>query len=314
MAACGNAAAASALSTYTPWCRAKDQCPTLAPELLKTSMLCTAEGLNVVNESDVICAYDHELAEAEKAEHAKRRRDRYGYGGRMDMEELSRYISPPPPPPRGHQHGQCGHAVKDLFNASHYASLGAPSWAGSERFAREILGQGGRGRGYGQAMNRMHEDLYDQLRDCLADANVAEASLGLPIALGTLLSNGSVLSYESLTQHVCGSDVTHGWLADSLEKWSGLKFVEDKWSHSGVETFEATGVIVVWLLLLGLCGTGCFCCVKHGHYARMMRWLTDETPVMTSMAETYQTEAKAQAGGDGSSEPKEADVKHGSVV
>lgn len=69
-AACGSTVAANTLSAYQPWCklRAPPQCREMAPELLRTSMLCTAEGLTLANESDVMCEYDHEthLSELDK--------------------------------------------------------------------------------------------------------------------------------------------------------------------------------------------------------------------------------------------------------
>ena len=117
LAQCGLTLAAETLESYQPWCQAKRSCPELAPELLKTSMMCTAEGLNAANESDVICAYEHELVQEAMRDRVQALNEQltsghYHLPAGMHLPHL------PPPSPPGTAHGQCGHAVKDLFNAS----------------------------------------------------------------------------------------------------------------------------------------------------------------------------------------------------
>ena len=92
-------------------------------------------------------------------------------------------------------------------------------------------------------------------------------------------------------QHVCAEEVTHGWLADSIEKYSGLKFIEDEWQHGDTAGRVGAGAIVfAYLVLIVLLITGIYCCAKQGHCSHCASACADEKPVISTFANNYEQE------------------------
>ena len=317
LAQCGHTLAAETLESYQPWCQAKRSCPELAPELLKTSMMCTAEGLNAANESDVICAYEHELVQEAMRDRVQALNEQLT-SGHYHLPAGMHLPHFPPPSPPGTAHGQCGHAVKDLFNASMRVNMN--SLAHSPNLNAADLDGLGLHDGNSVFFNMLHRDTYHLLSGCLERAHVSEESLKLPIPLGTLFGNGSIISYESLTSHVCGHEATHGWLADSIEKYTGLKFLEEEWADSTIRgtpgKVEAGGIILAWLFIITMMIFGCVCCVYKGGCAKCLRGCQDETPVLSTYGERHKERA-ADALDDADVHIESEDVSarhHGSVA
>ena len=255
-AQCGDKRAAATLASYEPWCAMHHHCPAFAADLLRTSMLCTAEGLSTANESAVICEYVQE----DRTESKDLVQGFFAELKAAGMEDLVDQMKHPPSPP-GTAHAQCAHAVKDLFNAT----LSAPDlqkWSLNK--ASNYVGTSSLDGVFSGLMHQLHLDTYDRLEDCMMESKVKEEELSLPMPLGTLFGNGSIISFESLMRHVCSEEVTKGWLGRAAERATGLRFVEDQWQHGDtVGKVEAGALVVAYLVIVFVTLTGIYCCVKQ---------------------------------------------------
>ena len=333
LAACGEVPANKTLTAFQPWCAVADTCtPLRTSALLRTATACTEEHLSVVNESDILCPppppprSSYGAIPSISAEFQEAYRDSLAQG----------HIAPIAPnllSPGAGAH-MCAHAVQDLFNVStsgvavvnHVGSLCARQGYETDTAAcfnalaqnvNAVAGAAANRAAYGMGtyMHALRYGAYDELSACVAQAGVAESALQLPISLDELFGNGSILTYDSLTSHVCASPITHGWLLDSIEKNTGLRWAEEQWMDPDGNNWAANGIVTAWIILLvflcALCG---FCMCWGGGFRKC--WETEDMPVMTPVSNPASNEPKPEAGeGDVAVEMTSSNVRvEGSVA
>ena len=151
------------------------------------------------------------------------------------------------------------------------------------------------GGSMGGYLSAMRTGVFDELKTCITASNTSEPRLNLPITLAELFGNGSILSYESLTEHVCAHSVTHGWLLDSFEEHTGLRWAEEQWADpngNGAAAGAIVGAYVLLiLLLLGLCA---FMCYKTT-WCKDFCTMPEDSPVMSTMGIVTNTPAGVKA-------------------
>jgi len=112
---------------------------------------------------------------------------------------------------------------------------------------------GGRNNELTLAVTRLRNAAEAQLRQCMRDAQVDEASLGLPVSIEMMTGSGTFLNTQTMREKSCYT--MSQWLASRLSYYSGFSYAEKR-AHDGSNVGLIVAIVVLSLNLF--CIAGCF--------------------------------------------------------
>ena len=122
-----------------------------------------------------------------------------------------------------------------------------------------------------QAVSRLENAAEAQLRICMRDAGVNEATLGLPVSITKMTGTGKFLDVQTLRENACYTMTQ--WMSTRLSYYSGVTYAEERLqdgSNTGMIIAIVIGSFNLLCCLGGFCGLvvcirqrTCYFCMKE---------------------------------------------------